>query len=63
VSDGEVHQCKLRIPLPQPLEFSQGAHVPQVRRIPLGQYDPHWREGPIGDDIRRWAPHLLEADG
>ncbi len=27
----------------------------------LEWFDPHWQTGPIGDDIRRYAPWLLSA--
>lgn len=29
------------------------------RFIPLARFDANWREGPIGDDIRRYAPWLF----
>ena len=32
-----------------------------AREFDLRRLDPEWRSGPIGDDIRRWAPHLLDA--
>jgi hypothetical protein len=28
--------------------------------VVLDWYDADWREGPIGQDLRRWAPELLE---
>jgi hypothetical protein len=27
--------------------------------VPIGQFDPTWRTGPIGDAIRRWKPDAL----
>ena len=30
-----------------------------VREIDLTGFDASWRSGPIGDDVRSWAPHLL----
>lgn len=30
-----------------------------LRGIDLTRFDPNWRSGPIGDDLRHWAPHLL----
>jgi hypothetical protein len=32
------------------------------RFIPLGVFDPRWREGAIGDDICRYAPWLLDGN-
>ena len=32
------------------------------RTFDLRRFDPNWRAGPIGEDIRRWAPHLLLED-
>ena len=32
-----------------------------AREFDLRRLDPEWRSGPIGDDIRRWAPHLLDG--
>jgi len=29
-------------------------------KIALDQFDSHWREGPLGDDLRRYAPHLFD---
>lgn len=29
-------------------------------KIPLKQFDRNWRDGPLGDDLRRYAPHLFE---
>lgn len=28
--------------------------------FPLRMYDEQWRTGDLGNDLRRWAPHLLE---
>ena len=33
-----------------------------VREIDLTRFDPNWRTGPIGEDIRRWAARLLLED-
>lgn len=29
------------------------------RRIPLSIFDPAWRTGALGADLRRWAPHVF----
>ncbi len=31
--------------------------------VVLRLYGPDWRRGPIGDDMRAWAPGLLQASG
>lgn len=28
--------------------------------VPVGDFDPAWRSGPIGDAVRRWAPAVLD---
>jgi hypothetical protein len=38
--------------------WSYGARWPIV---PLSIFDPHWREGPLGYDLRYFAPHLFDA--
>lgn len=35
----------------------------QGRVILLAPFMASWRRGPLRDDLRRWAPHLFEADG
>lgn len=36
---------------------------PKARRlIPLGQFDRRWRTGALGEDIRRFAPQLLDQE-
>lgn len=30
------------------------------RAVPVGDFDPAWRDGPIGDAVRRWAPAVLD---
>ena len=29
------------------------------RRVPVSLFDPAWRTGDIGEDLRRWCPRLL----
>jgi hypothetical protein len=31
--------------------------------VVLDWYDADWRDGPIGQDLRRWAPELLDREG
>lgn len=45
--------------LRKPLSFSKWVNFEKIKVLPLGQYDKDWRNGPIGVDIARWAPHLL----
>ncbi|MDQ6621586.1 MAG: hypothetical protein M3Z31_18155 [Pseudomonadota bacterium] len=33
------------------------------RLILLAPFMAHWTRGPLKDDIHRWAPHLLDANG
>jgi hypothetical protein len=35
----------------------------QGRVIPLDVFDPQWRQGAIGEEIRRYVPQLLQEDG
>lgn len=30
--------------------------------IPIGAMQKNWREGRLGDDLRKYAPHLFDAD-
>lgn len=29
-------------------------------KIALDQFESNWRDGPLGDDLRRYAPHLFD---
>lgn len=48
-------------PSSKPIRWWQG-YWQMRNKIPLEDFDRNWREGPLGDDLRRYAPHLF-AEG
>jgi hypothetical protein len=56
-----VPEC-LILTEPIPIPGRLNRKLPHVRAIPLPMFDPRWREGQLGADLRRFAPHLFESD-
>jgi hypothetical protein len=47
-------------PIPQQGRFTRW--LPAFRGVALTSFDPRWRDGRLGADLRRFAPHLFEEE-
>ena len=60
--DGRVEAWRLRRPrvhwAESPALKAQLAAKGWDTVVPVGQFDPGWRTGPIGDAVRSWRPEL-----
>lgn len=48
-----------QIILKRPLGYPAWLSPFKISKLSLTRYEPNWRNGQIGEDIARWAPHLL----
>ena len=49
-----------RLVFQRPYEYPKWLSFQQVRKLSPSRYEADWRNGRIGEDIGRWAPHLLD---